>query len=397
VVEGKNSQGKTTTVESFAMLLAGGTMPDNAIHRGETEGSILARIETEVGVLVVQKTFTEDKDPALSITIEGQRGQLKPEQTILDILIDTIATKPREFFELEDKAQAEMLAKLKGFDPTELNKQRKELFDKRTEVRRDAKRELAAWEELPSHDAKKYSKLVVVSDLMEDLKARQAHNEAGSKLDTAFTTASTALEDAMTKMTRLKEEAAAAERAYMLAVEAKTEAQAAVVEFEPQETEALEKEIAQADEINSKVRDNEAKAEARTTYMKTEEEAQALDDQIDEIDREKKAALLEAGKDLPVEGLALTEDCVMLNGDPLSEAGKGERMLVATAVMMAVNKESPLKVVLNDDAESMDEDTYRAMNEMIAEADFQSLETRVLHKSGRTEGALLIEDGTLKE
>ena len=132
VMEGPNSQGKTSALKSFELLLAGGAMPDKPIHDGETEGSIVARFDTEVGELVVSKTFTEHEAPALQITLEGRRGKLKPEQTILEILIDAIATKPREFYELEDQAQAEMLAKIRGFDPSTMDAKRARLFEERS-------------------------------------------------------------------------------------------------------------------------------------------------------------------------------------------------------------------------------------------------------------------------
>ena len=403
VMEGPNSQGKTSALKSFELLLAGGAMPDKPIHDGETEGSIVARFDTEVGELVVSKTFTEHEAPALQITLEGRRGKLKPEQTILEILIDAIATKPREFYELEDQAQAEMLAKIRGFDPSTMDAKRARLFEERTNVNRDAKREQAAWEQLPSHDDALKEK-VVVKDLMEDLAVRQKHNLTGAVLDKAF-------EDASANVSAATGDVEQAERQLKEAQDSladcktslegytadKAVAIEAVGEFEASETEEIETQIRDAEAINSKIRDNDAKVEARKTYMTTEEASEKLTAEIEAIDREKQAALLEAGKDLPVEGLELTEECVLLNGSPLSQAGQGERMLIATAVMMGVNKDSPLKLVLIDDAESMDEGTCQKLTEMIDAAGFQSFTTRVLHSSGPSEGSILIEDGTLKE
>jgi len=392
VLEGENEQGKSSVIESMAMLMAGGQMPQKVLREGADKGIIVAEYQTDAGKLIVNKTFTESKTPALKVTLEGRRGAFTAGQTILDVLLDHISLDPLQFARMDPKEQAETLATLMGFDPTPLNQRRKELYDERTDVNREVKRLCSAWQSIPKHDDAPEQE-VSVSDLMATLEERQHHNAEGESAEERIAEISGELSQNASRLAALKEEIALLEaKATQLASERKT-AIAKIADFEHQDTNEIKKQISQADEINAAVRDNKMRAKAYEDYMAKHSEWERLNDDIDAIDRKKAQAFKEARENLPVPDLDITEDGITYKGSPFAQAGTSATLKVSAAISMALNKDSAVKLLMIDDAEQMDAKSTQMLCEMAGERGFKVFLARVLGAAGKSEGSVIIEDG----
>ena len=392
VIEGANEAGKSSALKTIEMALAGGAVtPSEPIHGEEEEGRIIARFATEVGELVVTKRFTKGKPPKLTVHIEGRRKALSSAQTILDILMDHISLDLRLFARMDDTKKAEVLAQLMGFDSAALDAERDTKFSLRTEVNRDVVRLKAECESLTHHDDAPAEE-VSAAELMEELDNRREHNEEGTKLNAALTRVSKELQEADELIASLTSRLVQAKEDAGRIVDRKRIAVEAVAGFQPEDEEDIRLKMAQADALNAQVRENAKKTEARAAYLEKQNESDELTATLEQLDKQKKSSLAEAQERLPVKGLGISNGAVTYKGKPFSQAGSSATAVTSAAIAMALNEDSPLKLVLIDDAEKMDAQTTRKVVEMGIAKGFQIVMARV----GKGElPTVVIEDGAM--
>src|SRR5688572_11238296 len=133
-ITGRNGQGKTSVLDAVWWAL-GGT--DNIQAQPIRQGEKKARVELDLGDMIVTRTFTES---GTSLTITNKEGLKFPSpQTTLDNLLGRLTFDPLEFMSMDPKKQLETLQQLTGVDLSDLDKKRQDLFDQRTTINRDAK------------------------------------------------------------------------------------------------------------------------------------------------------------------------------------------------------------------------------------------------------------------
>lgn len=402
IIEGRNEQGKSSVLRSLEILLAGmSETPPEPIHGDERKGKIVAAF----GDLVVSKTFTRGKRPALKVTTaEGMRAQAP--QTMLDKLLDRVALDPLKFMSADDAEKLRTLSDLMGFDETDFEKRRQVTYDKRRDANREAKR-LQIERDAVDVDGSAPDEEVSVSLLMERLKERRAHNAeidaASRELDerreelAAFGEEEEALgqEIEALKLDIEKLEAKRSEARSSFRGKAKEieEAETAFKKMARLPVRDVETQIERADETNARVRAKREAAELDEKLSEATRLADTLDNDLKQIDEERAAARMKARERLPVPELDITEDGVLYRGKPLSQAGSSAQLRVSVAVAMALNEDKRVKLLLLDDAEKLDEENTRTVLQMAREAGFQVLMARV--GDGR-EASVLIEDGEVK-
>jgi myosin heavy subunit len=151
-------------------------------------------------------------------------------------------------------------------------------------------------------------------------------------------------------------------------------------------TAELEKSIAEVDEINAKVRANQAKSlldDEANTYKGQYDE---LTEKIESI-RAEKVALLD-GADLPLPGLSVEAGELTYNGHQWDAMSGSEQLKVATAIVRKLNPNCGF--VLLDKLEQMDLDTLTEFGAWLTEQGLQVIATRV---STGDECSIVIEDG----
>ncbi|HAY44082.1 MAG TPA: hypothetical protein DCY59_11300, partial [Micrococcaceae bacterium] len=180
IVAGKNGQGKTSVLNSITAALGG--VNAKTTPRPIRDGEDKAEIVLETEDLVVTRTFTPSGSRLTVKSADGatfSKGQAK-----LDELIGKLSLDPLAFTQLSDRAQLEALLELVElpFSPDALEAERKDVFDRRSDVNRRVKELSGQMAGLPTFPADLPADEVSVSDLLGQYRAGSdliaAHKDA---------------------------------------------------------------------------------------------------------------------------------------------------------------------------------------------------------------------------
>jgi hypothetical protein len=403
VIEGANEQGKSSVLKSLEILLAGmSETPPEPIHGDAKKGEIIATFTvpddpddpafSDITQIVIRKTFTRGKTPALSVTSEGKK--LKKPQTVLNELLDRVSLRPRKFMAMSDKEKLDTLSAIMEFDASEFDEQYQELYDKRREASRDAKRLKAEADACTLHKgAERPLTEVNVADLLKELNERETENTRLDGLDRDVASAGAIV-------SRLDDECVEAERRLESLREQRREAVAAYEQAGqarghdgPCETQSIKDQIATADERNRKVRENAEHEKKHVALGKKLDYVEELNAEMADIEAKKERAREKARDRLPVPDLDISADAVLYKGKPLSQAGTSAQLRISVAIAIALNKDNRIKLLLVDDAETLDKKNTKLLLKLAKEAGFQVLMARV---GDGKKSSVLIEDGTIE-
>ena len=389
VIGGKNGEGKTSVLDAICWALGGESYRPKKAAR---EGSVLPphiAVELSNGIKVERK----GKNSALTvIDTTGKRAG----QTLLNGFIDQLALDLPRFMEASDKEKASTLLNIIGVEDelNALRKQEKSLAQDRLYLGRVAKMKQGAADELPSYpDAPE--EMLSASELIRQQQAILAKNgENQNKRDDlkinerALASVSDEVESIKSKIEELESRLVERKQRREKLTEAVETGRKTVDELRDESTKALEKNIADLEDINIMVRANFDRKRA------AEEAQSAMDDydvkkkEIEEV-REKITNLLK-GADLPLPELSVDDDGALTyrgyNWDGLSGS---EQLRVATAIVRRLNPECGF--VLLDKLEQMDTDTLKDFGAWLESEGLQAIATRV---STGDECSIVIEDGT---
>lgn len=400
---GDNGAGKTSVLDAIMGALAGGkALPERPLRKGADKGSV----EVDLGGVEIRRTFTAGGGSTLRVATKDGANYSRAQEW-LDARIGQIACDPLAFMREPAKAQAERLRQIAGIDTAALDAERASLYQQRTDVGRDAKRERGAADSLPSYpdapDAEVQPEIVQVSAIAAELsEAERTQRGAADAASAAKRSADRSL-DVHRAVERLRAELEQAEadlvtarRSAQAAKEAADKARDDAIDPEPirdrlagleQENDRARQEAAA---VNRQVQANRRKAEQVSRAEAEEARYSGLTEAIAEVDRRKREML--AAADLPVPGLDLTEDGgVLYQGVPLSQASGAEQIRVSMAVALAGRPE--IRVVLIRDASLLDSKSLALVAGVAAEHDAQVWLERV---GASDEGAVVIVDGSVR-
>lgn len=392
VIGGRNAQGKSSLLDAIEMAIGGGsTIPAEPIRRGERS----ARIVADLGELVVERTFTAKGSQLVVKNADGV-PQRSP-QALLDTLCSKVAFDPLAFERMPAKEQARVVREL---DPrtaaaiSKLDGRRVAAFDERTEANRAVKAIGARLEPLVHHlHAPKDE--VSVAELAQKLEDAHEQNRRMTAARSKVENAERAIESREAEIARLHEALQRANAARDQAIEERKAALAAVSELEENfpevDTAPIQLELRSAEATNRKVRENKERRLVEEELRDAEKHADALTEEIENIDDEKLELLSKAK--LPVPGLGFTDDGPTLNGLPLEQASQAERLRVSVAIGFALNPR--FRVLLVRDGSRLDNEGMRLLAELAREADGQVWCERVSETGAGC--SLVIEDGAVRE
>lgn len=377
VIGGKNAAGKSSVLDSIASALGGkSACPGKPVRAGETKAKVLC----DLGDLVVTRTFTESGGG--SLTVKSKDGATYPSpQAMLDGLVGKMTFDPLAFLREVPKRQVETLKGLVGLDFADSERERAELYQQRAVVNQDVKRLAARIADLPQPAAAPAEEVSVVA-LAGALREAHATNQRNTAIRqqsfeamNEVTVTRNAIKDLQQRLKTLETN------------EAELRSQAGGLK--DVDTASIEQQIAEAENANRRVRDNQERQEAADALAEQQEIAAGLSERIAAIDEAKVLAMQEAS--FPVDGLSFAEDGLIYNGIPLVQASSAEQLRVSVAVGLAMNP--TLRVLLIRDGSLLDEDSLRLMAEMAAAADAQVWLERV---GEGAECQVVIEDGMVR-
>lgn len=416
-LSGKNGNGKTSVLDSILWAL-GGTKPIQMmpIKKGATQAHAIVDLGDDVSGLKlrVTRTFTRSGDDGSEFTtklkVETPDG-MKGGQDILNAIVGRLSFDPMEF---QRAKPGERLAYLKSivpdFDFDAAAKARKETFDSRTDINREVARLEALLKTMPA-DAEDPGDPIDIASVvaqLDQLRKEQRLAEDGIRDHDARIGgqrlrlgASAELVRARKEDVYLAEQRLEAAREALRVVEDQhgkdMEELEAMLElptptpFDDSGIAALQDKIANAAEINDRVAAAKARAKTAADLDAKKAEADKMTADIGAQDERVRQAVENAK--LPVRGLSLGTDDVMLNGVPFDQASDAEQLRTSTAIAMAMNPK--LRVIRIRNGGLLDEDAFQILKEVATEDDYQIwLESVFPHDAG---AALIMEDGHVRE
>ena len=420
VIEAKNGQGKTSALKTLEMALAGmSDAPTEPLRDGAKKGYVIATFDG----ITVKRVFRASKPPALTVTLPNGT-KVKGPQTFLDALFTKRCLRPTRLMEASEKDQVAIVAEILGFDPSEFTDEIESTFNARTDANREAKRLAAVVTETTFHEDAPDEE-VSVSELMAELKTRQAHNDTIREKQTETQDAARKITDVAAEEHAIRDEGmhvaanikALEEQIATLRVDqearrtaikdvkadiAKARADAETIGRDydamvPAKEDEITTQIASADDINRMVRANIERAKAKGVAAEAAKEAGALDAKLTKLTEARTAARLEACDRLSIPGLDLTEDRLLFNGVPFSQAGSADQLRTCVELAIKGNKDKDIRVLLIDNGEKLDAEGVEAVMSAAQKESYQVIMTKVIARTeDASETSVLIEDGESK-
>jgi len=417
VIVGKNKQGKTSILKAIKAAFDG-KVDESIIRDGESKAEIVVELDD----LNVKRTITEKGS---YLDVSNKEGFKVPApQKYLDGILGTFSFNPVQFFELKQVERKKYLLnaikltlsqeelakytgeKLAGIDYTKhalevVEDARKYYYDKRTGANAEVTKKRKTLDELSSSLPEGFDPKSVSEEHIKDLQkaihddelvlqkqadhekflAEMQRQEKGIVEDIAKIEAD--LVAKKTKLTDLQKEiAAAAEFHYDLSDPLTIETA----------KETLKKLEGQRELVFTHKRVEEIRGELSTAI----EEADKLDAVVTKLTKEVPQELI-AKAELPVEGLTVTENDVLINGISLDNLSASEQLRFALNIVRKLNE--TFKVINIDGIETLDKDNFEAFLKEVEGDDYQYFLTRVDGDSVSKNGydVIEIENGEIKK
>lgn len=376
IIGGKNGQGKTSVLDAIAWGLGGDRYKPSVPAR---EGALVPpsiHIELDNGLVVERKGVNS------ALKVVDATGK-KSGQRLLDAFISKLALDLPAFLSATDKEKADTLLKIIGVGDqlTALEEKEKKLYFQRTEIGRYRDMKEKAAKNMPSYPNLPETP-ISASDLIKQQQAILAKNGENQRKRENEEYYNRILAEAQIAFDKAKAALKQAEQDCLAA-------RKAAEDLQDESTAELEKNIADIEEINQKIRINEDKKKAEEEADSYSLKYNQLTDVLDEV-RNKKQALLD-GADLPLPGLSVEEGKLIYNSVPWDGMSGAEQLKVATAIVRKLNPECGF--VLMDKLEQMDLDTLQEFGTWLKDQGLQVIATRV---STGAECSIIIEDGMVK-
>ncbi|CCF19096.1 conserved protein of unknown function [Pseudorhizobium banfieldiae] len=389
-ITGKNGQGKTSILDAIWWALDINKVVQKKPVR---EGAESGYIKLDLGEYIVTKKFKvkDDGDHTITLTVQNKDGaKFGSPQELLNSFIGDLTFDPLAFSRMKPREQVVALrALVPGYDFAAADKANQTDFDARTDVNRTIRDLKPRIESIVVPDDTPAER-IRADELMAELQQAMDHN---AKIDTAARNRVN-LEERIARL----EEAVSSKRETIKTLEReivsleqdieelRDEVDGAVVTGEKIDLEPIRLRITESEEINRRVDRRQQKEALQAELKAAEEKSDALTKAMEKRKAEAAKAVRDA--DLPVPGLELTEDAVLLNGQPFNQASDAEQLRVSIAVAGAMNPK--LRVIRVRDGSLLDADSMAALKEYADERDLQVWVETV--SSGR-ESAVVIEDG----
>ena len=399
LVGGKNGQGKSSALNALVCCLAGKrkmpNYPEVLLPEDQNEGWVKAQLsghaewmdekgfEAELfirrkrGGAIVEEFTIRDSTGAPSPT---------PRRLMHDVMGEhSIGMDPFAILHVDKKQARATVSDLLGLDMTKDQRERKDVYDERTGVNRQVKQMQARYDALPFHADVEGESEIAIGEVMEQRKAAESGNKAA---DEAVRLADAA-DEAVESNNKLVEEIAAEIEDLKLKLKLAEDREAELVETGVKaakgakqlrakadkavkskvDLDVFDAKISEAADHNKKVEANLHRDEFRRELEEQQAESERLTAKIEDIDKRMQRAM--ESVEWPVEGMAIDDEGLLLNGLPLEQCSTAEQYRVAIRIAMALNPD--LKLFVSRHGNDLDEAALEALDEVLKEKDYQLL------------------------
>lgn len=376
IIGGRNGQGKTSVLDAIAWALGGNNYKPSVPER---DGALVPpnlHIELSNGLIVERK----GKNSTLKVT--DPNGN-KSGQQLLNEFVSTLALDLPKFINGSDKDKADSLLKILGIGDVlaQLDVKENQLYAQRTEVGRIADRKKKAADEMPMYPnvpKEPVSATELIKEQQEIL-ARNGENERkrqdAARYEQILANAQIAFDEAKAALQKAEQDCLTARKS--------------AEDLHDESTAELEKNLAEIEELNIKIRANSTKEAAEVEANNLQQEYDGLTEQIESV-REERSKLLDSAE-LPLQGLSVKDGKLIYNNMPWDGMSGSDQLKVATAIVRKLNPQCGF--VLMDKLEQMDLETLQEFGAWLKQEGLQVIATRV---STGDECSIIIEDGMVK-
>ena len=382
-IGGRNNQGKTSVLDAIAWALGGNKFkPSSPVREGSTIPPVL-NITLSNGLIVERK----GKNSTLKVT--DPNGN-KAGQQLLDEFIEELALDLPKFMNANNKEKASILLQIIGVEEQliELNHEEVELYNNRRAVGQiaDQKKKYAK-EQVFYNDVPK--DLISPQELINQQQAILAQNGENQRKRERVTQIEYSVSTLTKEIATLKKQLQAKELELNKATADLTIAKTDALDLVDQSTEELEKNLADIEETNRKIRANLDKEKAEEDAKQYHVQYEKLTEKIEAV-RDRRINLLK-NANLPLPGLSVEDNELTYNGKKWDSMSGSDQLKVATAIVRKLNPDCGF--VLIDKLEQMDIETMNEFGAWLEKEGLQAIATRV---STGDECSIIIEDGYIK-
>lgn len=376
IIGGRNGQGKTSVLDAIAWALGGNNYKPSVPER---DGALVPpnlHLELSNGLIVERK----GKNSTLKVT--DPNGN-KSGQQLLNEFVSTLALDLPKFINGSDKDKADSLLKILGIGDvlSQLDTKENQLYAQRTEVGRIADRKKKAADEMPMYPnvpKEPVSATELIKEQQEIL-ARNGENEQkrqnAARYERMLAEAQIAFDEAKAALQKAEQDCLTARKS--------------AEDLHDESTAELEKNLAEIEGLNIKIRANSTKEAAEIEANNLQQEYDGLTEQIESV-REERSKLLDSAE-LPLPGLSVKDGKLIYNNMPWDGMSGSDQLKVATAIVRKLNPQCGF--VLMDKLEQMDLETLQEFGAWLKQEGLQVIATRV---STGDECSIIIEDGMVK-
>lgn len=380
VIGGNNNQGKTSILDAIAWALGGNKYKPSQAQR---QGSVTP---PHLHVVMNNGLIVERSGKNSTLKVIDPNGK-KGGQQLLNDFVEELAINLPKFMESTSKEKANSLLQIIGVGPKlqELEMKEGELYNERRTIGQIADQKKKFAEEQTYYPDAPHE-LVPVNELIkqqQDILARNGENQR--KRDNLKS-----LEEQHTfqarKVSQLMEELEKEQAKLAELTEDVNVAKKSVLELKDESTEELERNLAEIDETNRKVRANLDKDKAEEDANQYIDKYQELTRDIEAV-RKEKADLLNSA-DLPLPELSVDNGELIYKGQKWDNMSGSDQLKVSTAIVRKLKPDCGF--ILLDKLEQMDMKTLEEFNQWLEQEQLQGIATRV---STGDECSIIIEDG----
>lgn len=376
IIGGKNNQGKTSVIDAIAWGLGGEKFRPSTVQR---EGSV---IPPHLKITLSNGFIVERNGKNSSLKVIDPNGN-KSGQQLLNEFVEQFALNLPKFMEASTKEKANTLLKIIGVGDRlyELDNEEQRIYNQRHAVGQIADQKTKYAKEMPVYSGVP-DEPVSASELIrqqQEILAKNGENQRKRENLNAIEKHAGELQKQINALSHeLTKTLADLETARKTTLMLKDES-----------TAELEKNIADIDELNRKIRANLDREKAELDAESYKKQYDALTDNIESIRHERTELLNNA--DMPLPELSVRNGELVYKGFGWDNMSGSDQLKVATAIVRKLNPKCGF--VLLDKLEQMDTDNLNEFGRWLEQEGLQAIATRV---STGDECSVIIEDGYVK-